>query len=93
MLLFERVRPFASVVHGPVCIDAVAAVVRGFAFAGGDVVAADDGAARAVRTVHDTLADITAQGGEEIRFCRLTSSWVLSTLIRFRRIVILCSSA
>ena len=71
LLLFERVHPFASVVHGPVCIDAVASVVRGFAFAGGDVVAADDGAARAVRTVHDTLADITAQGREEIRFCRL----------------------
>ncbi len=59
--------PFAAVIHGPVGVDAVAAVVRGFAFACRDVIAADDGASCTVRAVDDALADVPAQGRQEIR--------------------------
>ena len=67
LLLFDGVHPFAAVIHGPVGVDAVAAVVRGFAFACRDVIAADDGASCTVRAVDDALADVPAQGRQEIR--------------------------
>ena len=71
LLLFDSVYPFAAVVNRPVGIDAVATVIRGFTFAGGDVVATDDRTAGTVWAVHDALADISTQGRKEIRLCRL----------------------
>ena len=67
LLLLDGVHPLAAVIHGPVGIDAIATVVRSLAFACRDVIAADDGAACTVRAVNDSLADVSAQGGQEIR--------------------------
>mgnify|MGYP000703678182 CR=1 FL=1 len=93
LLLLDGVHPFAAVIHSPVGVDAVATVVRGFAFACRDVIAADDGASCTVRAVDDALADVPAQGRQEIRLAVFTSSWALSALMRFRWMVMLCSSA
>ena len=65
LLLLDGVQTFATVVKGPVGINAITAVVRGFTATAGDVVATDDGTAFTVRAVHNALADTCREAGKK----------------------------
>ena len=65
LLLLDGVQTFATVVKGPVGINAITAVVRGLTATAGDVVATDDGTAFTVRAVHNALADTCREAGKK----------------------------